>query len=474
MGDKLVNILNQYVDEYKNMKEIYNQNRTTQSLYKELIKTLKDYNEEDNKLFVTMLLSTIYKDNIYVDEFYSILLSGDNEKIIKFTEKIVSEYNQIKENNKKLKFRIDRSFDMFKSAKRVLACLKYQTKISDAKNDVFNVKRIINYYEISGLISKKEELLLINEIELHNRKVATKNNEEERNYTQSLYNEIPNILSMGFQEHDNIKVLSDRKVTLDKFSNEIINLINNIELENINGVLDSYKKYNLENNEFNYIIVKLLDEYLEELLILYELLMDKEVYINRKERVEIIKNYYFTLGKYLNILNYYNNQTDLVVEDEVVTEVEDNNLGETSQVNRLIYVCSDINVTKAKIISDMSYISYEYYEIIGKLLSKFKNGTLSKTEYRNLLKIGNYRGFSELRFDQVRIIVKHVKDNIFMIYGVFIKKEDNDMLMYRKMLNRMIPDIGNENKLEQYLQLSEIIEKEIEKIIKEKGRKTTR
>lgn len=470
---KLINLLNQYIEEYKKQKENYRQKRTIQALYEELIQLLTEENNEENKISISILLNTIYGDNIYVDEFYRIILQNDNyEQIKKFLEKINQDYNNLKNNNRELRTRIDRNFVMFETAKRVKACLKYQTPISNSKNDIFNIKRILSYYETSGIISNKEELLLINEIESHNRKVEVKKRSsiEEKDYAESLYNEIPNILTIGFQEHDVIEVSKERKKTLDRFVTEITNLVNHTSTDELSELLGSYKKYNLDTSEYNYIIVKVLDAYLEELITLYELLIDKEIYSHRSERIDVIKSYYQTLEKYITIRKYYNKTNEFVPEEESPEE----NIIEQHEEKRLIYSRTDINITKAKFISDMSNIPYEYYENIYDLLMKFKTGTLGNKKIKTI-QVGNKnQGHIELKDDNIRIILKRVKDNIYSVLGVLIKKANNDMGNYRIITNRITPDISTEEKLIKQLELSEITEKEIYKLVQEKARKNGR
>lgn len=83
MRQKLLEILNQYIDEYKKIKEEYNHKRTNVTLYQELINILNDGDIEKNKMLVTILLTTIYKNNIYVDEFYGILLKLERKQELK-------------------------------------------------------------------------------------------------------------------------------------------------------------------------------------------------------------------------------------------------------------------------------------------------------------------------------------------------------------------------------------------------------
>ena len=118
-----------------------------------------------------------------------------------------------------------------------------------------------------GIIDNKEELLLINEIEFYNRNVAVDTSGVKRDveYTKSVYDKIPNILQAGFQEHDEIQVLGNRKGTLDKFVKEIMATIKNMDNDEIVYVLESYKKYKIDDNEYNYIINGVMNSYVSDL-----------------------------------------------------------------------------------------------------------------------------------------------------------------------------------------------------------------
>lgn len=171
-----------------------------------------------------------------------------------------------------LNTQIDNNKHLVSSANRVKLCFRYDDPISEGKiNDMWAIKRIISYYELGVVISNKEELLLINEIELHNRKVAVDSfgNKRDSEYTEELYEKIPNILQGGFQEHDEIQVLGSRKGTLDKFVKEIINTIKDISNDEIQYVIESYRKYKIDDNEYNYIINEIMNSYVDDLLVFY-------------------------------------------------------------------------------------------------------------------------------------------------------------------------------------------------------------
>ena len=122
----------------------------------------------------------------------------------------------------------------------------------------------------------------------------------------------------------------------------------------------------------------------------------------------------------------------------------------------------------------MDNVPYEYYDTVLELINNFINGQSANGEVKHLKKDGNSVGFMELRSDQVRIVFKHIKDNIYNVVGVFAKKANNDMTMYQTMANRMIPDVTTEEKLNKQLELGEITLKQLTNLVEVKSRKGTR
>ena len=406
-----------------------------------------------------------------MDEFYDLMYKPNKEELLKqFVMKIISEYEKTKEDRKYLGARIYRNKELVSSAYRVMVALKYHKIIAEDGYDIKNVKRIINYYEVSGIISNRDELLLINEIELHNIRMNTRKKYD--SYGEDLYNELPNILSLGYQQHDEIVIDYERKYTIDNLSKELRNTIDYIDSDEIVSTIELYRKYNLDNNEYKYLIIKIMNEYLEEMITLYELVLEKNTYIHRRDRVEIIKDYYYILDKYLIIHKYYNDLCNEEVEEYFEEEIDDE--VELEQQNQLIYAHSEVNVSRSRLISDMSDIPYEYYETVYDLIDGFKNGKLSKKEIKSLSSSSKMKGHIELRYDQVRIMLKHVKDNIYCVLGVFVKKSDNDRSSYKSIVERNLPNIKTEQDIKSQLALSEYVEKELENLVNTESRKGTR
>ena len=378
-----------------------------------------------------------------------------------------------------LKEQIARSEYMVSSASRVKLCLKHNLPINQNKHDIPNIKSIISYYQLAGVISNKEEVLLINEIELYNRNIATNDgNKIEREYTDRIYSEIPNILNSGFhsyinQDEDEIEIAENRKKTIETFIHtilETISIVSNDEI--IDELKQYYDFYKLDDNEYKYIIVRLLDTYFQELYTYYQMLTEKETYEKRNNRTEIINGYYETLDKYLVIFGYFEEYYKIPTMDEISIEDVPQDFID-SEPKKLIYAHSSLDFSKPRILKDMKNVNEEYYSRIHRLLTEYKNNTISLKEVKTL-SLDKMPNFIELKDDQVRIILKHMKSNIYVVLGLFTKKDDNDPTKYNTIIKRIAPDITTEDKLDMEFELASICELELSKLIENKARKGNR
>lgn len=482
---KIQKLLDDYIDESKKLRNTYEEKIALKDMYDELLLLLNgDYDEmNDNKLMISILFNSIYKNDIYETTFYHILnkLQIDKEnksEINKFIRVIKNDCRELEQAIEDIKNQIINRKYMLSSAYRVRLNFKQGTSISENKYDLSNIKKIINYWKLSGVITNKEELLLINEIELYNRRLMTKDSDNKREilYTNELYEKIPNILQAGFQEHDKILVDENRKDTLDKLVKQIINSIDGLNNEEIVDFIKGYKKYNISENEYNYIIVNIMDSYLSDLLAFYEILIDEDIYHDRKQRLLAIEDYYRILDKYLCLREYYEKNNENEIQEIVVEEAEQEIIQDDDKPKKeIIYSRSSVNPLKAFFIADMDDVPYEYYETVYDLIDKLKNNTLSVKESKSLTRSSNNEaGTMELLHDQVRIVYRHVKDNIYCVLGVFVKKANNRREIYNKLSARMIPDISTSDKLMREKELSEYNEKELENLVKNKSRKGTR
>lgn len=484
MKDKIIEILEMYINENKDIIAKRDKLKTDKDLYKELLNYLNQGIDtlDDNKLFISTLLDIIYEDTIQTLNFYSLLykINSDNynskNEYISFIAKIKSDFTKVSKEIDNLNNRIGRSSYMVSNAYKVLKILKYKNYMTFNNFMIKDLKKIIEYFEINGHLSTKEALLCINEVENHNRRIATSknNNVKEKEYAESLYNEIPNILNSGYVFFEKLpEVENDKRKMLDNLSNGLLIEIKSCKHEEIEETLNKYLNINLEMNEFNYLLSNTINGFDNELYAFYELLLDRETHYYRQNRSELFDDYYISLKKYLSLINFYSDN----VEDIVIEEADENEELPEEQVKackQLIFSYSPATPTKAKIISDMSKLPYEYYDRVINLISEFKDGTISSKKFKPLKNNANLKAFTELKDDQVRIVMKHTKDDIYTIMGVFVKKSDNAMKMYHSMANRIIPNIDTEDKLNKQLELGIHAEEELIKLVEKDKRKGTR
>ena len=156
-------------------------------------------------------------------------------------------------------------------------------------------------------------------------------------------------------------------------------------------------------------------------------------------------------------------------------EIDNKELLDKNINKRLVFTHSNSDISKANIITDMDNIPYEYYDKVTSLLDSFLCGELTRNEIKQFRtsdkKMTNY---FELRDDQVRIVMKHLKNNVYCVMGVFAKKSDNLRKEYRNMTSRSIPNIDSEDRLNLYLQLSDKVLEELNLKVNEYSRKGTR
>ena len=469
--ERIVELLNNYISENKALKEEYKDLEIKISLFNEVLTYLDmNYtNMKEHSLNIDILLNSIYNNNDYSNLFYKYLnqmLNNDVDDMKSFIAKLNLEYKTDLERFKTLDKQIRNNRNRVSSAYRVTLAIKNDTPILESKYDIINVKKIIGYYETKGIIETKEDLLLCNEIEYYNRNLKSTNATEEQN-TNDLYNELPNILNGGFEELDTVEIRRSRKETLDKKVAEIKSYI--IYEDDVANSLDSYKRFITEDNEFRYVVNEVLKSFIYDMLEYYEIVNDLETYINKPLRKEAITAYYKLLNKYIDIRKYYEEISKLELTEEDITE-------ETLSVKerQLVFTHPTTNPTKSRLIQDMKNVPNEYYDTVLDLLNRFTMGKVGSKEFKSLSNNKKASGYTELRYDQVRIVTKHIKNNIYDIVGVFVKKSDNDMQQYKTMFNRLITDIDTKELEQKELELSKLTMIELENLVKERARKSSR
>lgn len=474
MIEKIIKLLEKYASEYEEKLQSLDTLKTKISLYDELIPLLSDVpNLYDNKIYINILLTTIYNNDYLNDVFYQAfyaLKQEENEKYDSLLKQITFDFNDALSKKETLSTQLINAKYLITTAKKSVFYLRNRWPLFNNGFTFKNIRKIISYYATMGEIDEKEEILLLNELEYYNRNIIENDNAKEKEYANIAYNEVPSILNSGFEMYDEIEVASSRKNTIMGFVTEIKSFIEQIDKDEIIPLIEEYKKYNLEDNEYAFIVNEILKFYLFKALDYYEILLDTSIYEDRGVKNDAIITYYQMVEKYLVIRKYYHEITDIEVledveEETIIEELDDEN------PRKIVFSHPAIDPTKAKFIMDIKDIKEEYYQTTLDMINSFLE---KKKKLKPLTNNRNVKSFWELKDDQIRIIVKHIKDNIFCITGVFIKKANNDMKSYRTMCNRIIPDISSSDKEKQELELGKITMDSFKKIVEEKARKGTR
>jgi len=471
--EEIIKLLNEYIDRNWKLKKSYEDNVVKRDLYIGLLPLINSNFDTimDNRLSISILLNSIYDNNTYSD-FYETLLekatNGNEKQLRDFVTSINQDFNKVNSEIEKQLNEINKNRNMVSSAKRVKLSLRRNTPIIDGKYDVMRVMRIFDCFEKEGKISNKEELLFINYIEYYNRRLlSSSNSKKEMEYSESLYQRVPNIVNAGYETYPEIEISRNRKIILDDFVKQISDAVDLLELDQIIDFISGYRNHQLSDEEYEYIIINILNKYIEDMIDWYSLIINKETYSHRHERLDVVGEYYRCLSRFLVIREYYDKfleETNVVIEEEVDVEVKGN--------KKFIFASNEIK--KAKIVSDMKNIPFEYYNRVWDLISRFKSGESLPGEVKFLHNNKNYSGLMELREDQVRIVLRHVRDDIYFISGVFVKKKDNDINMYNVMARRNIPDISTQEKFKNEELIAEKAINELKDLVENKGRTSSR
>lgn len=116
--------------------------------------------------------------------------------------------------------------------------------------------------------------MLCNDLDCYNRLIISKRNEQ-KEYSEKMHNEIPNILNGGFQMYDDIDISVSRKQRLNKLVDEIKLFESDIPNEELIETIKSYKVHTDFDNEYNYIVNELIKYYLFQAIDYYELLLSE-------------------------------------------------------------------------------------------------------------------------------------------------------------------------------------------------------
>ena len=431
MLEEMINILSS--EDYENMQENY--------IFFDSIIPMFFNNQEASK----NILNSLYKHITYCKNYtdnQEKYLKEDYEKGKKYIRSLLNKLNTILEQtNAEIIFTFPNiSEEKMNKYKEITHSLKFNKELSAHDYNI-----LIELFKRKEL-DDKSIILLLERVKNHN--ISTHfTNKQELNYNK--LNEISNIIMTGFEKFEDIDWIEDtRKKQLDSLIETILRQgitikDNKVDDEIAKEILPKYKgeltfSDNYTLNNIKYIYINILKYYQEDLLQANQDLSVLDNYRDESTRKLALQSYRETLLKYKYIRNKFDNEINKYNQDlEKVSEEED--------VRKLHFGVKESGITFIE--SDLKNIPKDTYSSVKELLMLFKKDKLKPSQTKQLNEA--YPGNLEIKDDQIRIIYRHIKDNEFIIIGIFIKKDNNPKYLYQTYCSRKPISIVNSNNVEE-------------------------
>lgn len=336
-------------------------------------------------------------------------------------------------------------------------------------------RKILSGYKYGGLINNNQIKLL--EQVMNEEKVKSEYQvrifEQTRIHNDTQKNQKISYTVLKMLDED-IKLYEFTNLETFDFKNKVDSMIKfylqmikkSDDIKELYEIFPTLKDQTISYEEFDYTFKKILNELILLLHESKEAISKKDIYNDIELRKVVIAEYNEIKQKYNKILYYFNTE---------ILYYKTNNIVQEESYNNLFYAFPP-NGRESYIEKDLKDIPEEYLEKVKKLLDKLKENNLNSSEitvFRNTNK--RLKNFQELRDDQVRILFKRIFDNNYLIIGVGIKKTDNDLKMYFNLSNRNQEiDITDSLTYNRNLEISSMIEENIDSYIKNNSRKGTR
>lgn len=281
-----------------------------------------------------------------------------------------------------------------------------------------------------------------------------------------MYNVI-NMLNAEYQPYVITELENyEYKATLTPLINSIYDTLMQNGVEYIISYLTTSLPNNLTLEEYDYIFKNVINKIIANL---EESLADiKNIELYTELRNVIIKEYNNRLQSFKILRAFYYKERQKY---EYINESK-SELDSSEDVNKIIYLP---NVSSTYLERDFKDIPQEFYPDIVKLLDNLKKGQLNKKNFKPFKNNNKLKTFTELRDDQLRILTKNVKENIYIILGMFQKQDDNDVKAFISLASRFNQSgYTNEKDLECLLENSKEDNIRIYDYLNEKSRKGNR
>lgn len=476
---ELKSILINHINNLGNLSEELKDIKIKEDLYKNLFDLLDNTNYTEiyeNITIIFILISSIFESNLAKeinDKLFDIIYKLQQIQTIcgedAFDEKefqinfrnLVTLKNFLKQNYQKMEYREKEikkiySLDKLIFTKRIVSELSYSQLINNF--EISNLKYIL---EDAGA-SIEDQIRSVEIIKRHNMLITNKF----ENTPCIEKTQIEMMLDTEFDKFDPVYITStEDKREYDNIFELYKNFIECVDnLEDIKEIID---KPSLEENpnveKFEYVMVKLLNYYQSQMMEIKSMIYEHDSYCNEELKREITKEFNIFKHKYQKIKFVYNTEKLKLERKEIIDT-------ELPTVNNIFYA----RTTSGNIYieDDITEITNENLEKVRILLNKLRTDTLSLNESKPLVENKKFRGYKELRKDQIRIVYTHLGDNNYLIVGVGTKKTDNDLTLYTKMINRNVN--YNLDNIEDCLEESEKIKVKVNEYIEQNQRKGSR
>ena len=465
----IINILDLEIKEYKEKQREKNTIESNISLIKEMIKILDSENYElmrENILLFDSIIPLFFNmlddtSNNIIERLNSAIIhcinytknqekysKNDFDKDKRYIKNLITKLdNELnKQIAKSIKIVSDLSEEDIINYQAISEKLKCDSSVYKKYNKIITPqdkkKTIITSPEYDTLIklferkklTEKQKIIFLELIKTHNIKTHYIN---ENKIDQTNFNEIINIELMGFEDFEDISWIEDkRKAQLDLLIDTIINqgisITNNkIDDEIIKEMLPKYKgNLTFSNgytiNNIKYLYTSILKKYQKDLFECYKDLNELNNYRDKETREIIIQTYRELMLKYNYIRSKMDEEINKYKKD--IEKIKDG----SDDIKKLHYGVKASDITFLE--SDLKDVPKDTYSSIKELLMLFRKDKLTPSQTKQLNEV--YPGISEIRDDQIRITYKHLKNNEYVILGVFIKKDNNPIKQYRIYCNR--------------------------------------
>lgn len=427
---KLKSLLYFKLQELSENAKIYNELILKKELFNEIIKILNSNIEtiSANKISLNLCLENIFDgDNCYSDRLNKILayieiykkkndsieLNKWENELLNFKQNIREVYDDIE---LKLLYLNDIKHNFF-TYKKILSNLKYHQMMSKEQ-----LKIIINFLKEKN-IDDKNIILICEQIRVFSNNI---NNKFDPNFNKFSF---LNILNTGYESFPKINI-KNRKDIIQK-ANNILSM-KKIYKDNLEDFVEQLPKYseNTQIEEYKCLYFEIMKQLQNEIKELVDMANNDEFYMNNEIK-SIIINDYNELVKFYNLIrNYFDKQID-----ELNNSISKDNKYKDGIYN-IHFLISNID-GKTFFENDLKTIPQEYLNKIVTLLENKKYNELGKDDDKQLTENKKFKYFRELRDDQIRIIYKALDKTNILVLGVGVKKDDNDIPLYKRLTERI-------------------------------------